>query len=299
MNILGAGMCLGETSIDNEALATFLPPEIVQAKTGIVSRKRSTRTTGALAIDALRAAVADAGLSIADLRTLILSTNSGDSWVPSTATAIAKAVGLRAPAIEINAACSGGLYALRLAAGLPGPVAVVASETVSRYMANTAGDWPSVIFGDGAAAVILDTPFSIPGCAWGTEPDGRDWMVVEGGIGRMQGRPLFEAAIRLCSEGLLTACAEAGYRLVDLDWIVPHQANLRVLEAIAEELKYPMARVIQTVPWTGNMSSASMLVALVHGLQAGLLQNDQKIGYVAFGAGITWGALICTLHLQS
>lgn len=297
MKILGTGLALGETSLTNEALAAIFPPERIRQKTGIQARRRSGRSTAALATAALAEALTEARLDGRNLQGLILSTNSGDHWVPPTVADVAREIGCLAPAFDLNAGCTGSLFALRLTTAFRGPVAVVASETVSRFCSGEAGDWCSVIFGDGAAAVILEAPLQPLGAAWGSEPDGRNWMVVENGRGRLEGRPLFDAAVKLSTGALTEACTHAGVPVASLDRIVPHQANLRVLEAVSRELGYPLDRMVQTIQWTGNLSSASLLVALVHGIRRDLLLDKQVVGLVAFGAGLTWGALVCQLRI--
>lgn len=295
MKILGWGQCLGETALSGAALEGVRPAGEVWMKTGILSRRRSTRSTAVLAAEALRQALA---LADREPAALILSTNSGDQWVPPTATSVARILGLRCPAFDLNAACAGGLYALRVAAGLPGPVAIVAAETVSRFCSGAPGDWCSVIFGDGAGAVVVETPFEAA-WSWGTAPEGWEWMTVRPPEerGRMDGARLLEAAVPLCADALREAAAHAGVTVADLDVLVPHQANLRLLEALAARLGVPMGKVVTTVQHTGNLSSASLLVALATALEAGMVRDGHRIGLVAFGAGLTWGAMVGTVEV--
>jgi 3-oxoacyl-[acyl-carrier-protein] synthase-3 len=200
--------------------------------------------------------------------------------------------------MDVNAACAGSLYALRLASNLQGKVAVVAAETVSRFCANTPGDWCSAIFGDGAGAVIFEAPAPFMGAMWGTAPEGWNWMTVlpPDQFGRMDGRKLFEAAVPLCAAALEHACRLAGLAPSELDLIVPHQANLRLLEALAARVGVPMARVVTTVQHTGNLSSASLLVALASALRHQGAGRSLRVGLVAFGAGLTYGAAVCEIE---
>jgi len=298
MNILGCGLALGETALANAALSDVLPADVIERKTGIQSRRRSTRSTAELAALALGEALRDAGLRPDQLAGFLLSTNSGDQWVPPTATAVAGRLGLRCAAMDLNAACAGGLHALRLTAAFQGPVAVVAAETVSRFARRSPGDWCSAIFGDGAAAVIVEAPIPWLGASWGTAPEYWDLMTVlpPEHLGHLEGRALFAPAVRLCAEALTEACRQAGLRPDALGILVPHQANLRLLEATAAALSIPMDRVVTTIQHTGNLSSASLLVALVTGLRSGQIAEPARVGFVAFGAGVSWGATVGTVR---
>ena len=295
MRVLGVGTALGETSLSNAALADVLPPDLVARKTGIVARLRTRHSTAQLAGSALRQALEDARLAPTDLAGVLLSTNSGDQWVPPTSATVARDLGLTCPVMDVNAACAGGLYALRLAAAFAGPVAVVASETVSRFCSGEPGDWCAAIFGDGAGALIVEAPPTFRGAVWGTAPEGWGWMTVlpPDHIGQMDGRKLFEAAVPLCADALRAACRQAGVEPQDLVLIVPHQANLRLLEAVAERLGVSVERMEVTVQTTGNMSSASLPTALASALRA--RGRGGLTGLVAFGAGLTYGALVCDI----
>lgn len=298
MKLLGTGLALPLTKVENKDLAFILPSDVIERKTGIRTRFAVKReTVSDMAAQAIEEGCESAGLPISAIQHLICSTNSGEQWVPPTVARVARHLGYQGPGFDINAACAGSVTALRLALHLPSPSAVVAAEHVTRFTSKQPGDWPSVIFGDGAGAAIIEPGEAPVGWVGGMRPEGHDWMQVpEGGYGQMNGPKLWETAIPLMTMALNRAAERCGLRPQDLDVIIPHQANLRIVEACIQELNVPLERVVITVDRFGNTSSASALMALAWANLHDKLERDQWIGFVSFGAGLIWESLVTRLE---
>lgn len=298
MKLLGTGLSLPLTKVENKDLAFILPPDVVERKTGIRSRfVVKNETVSKMAAQAVEEACDSAGFPIDAIQHLICSTNSGEQWVPPTVARVARHLGYQGPGFDINAACAGSVTALRLVLKLPSPSAVVATEHVTRFTSQQPGDWPSVIFGDGAGAAVIETGKASVGWVGGILPEGHDWMQVpDGGYGQMDGPKLFEAAVPLMTKALNKAAEQCDLRPQNLDLIIPHQANLRIIEACAQEWSVPIKRVVVTVDKFGNTSSASVLMALAAAHILGDLKRGQWIGFVSFGAGLICEALVTQLE---
>lgn len=298
MKLLGTGLFLPLTKVENKELAFIIPPDVVERKTGIQSRfVVQNETVSHMAAQAVEKACESAGLSVSAIQHLICSTNSGEQWVPPTVARVARHLGYQGPGFDINAACAGSVTALRLALKLPSPSAVVAADYVTRFTSQQPGDWPSVIFGDGAGAAIINPGEAPVGWVGGMRPEGHDWMQVpDGGYGQMNGPKLWGAAIPIMTMALGQAAEHCGLRPQDLDVIIPHQANLRIIEACVQECNVSPERVVITVDRFGNTSSASALMALAWANLHGKLERGQWIGFVSFGAGLIWEALVTQLE---
>lgn len=298
MKLLGTGLSLPLTKVENKDLGFIIPPDVVERKTGILTRfVVQNETVSYMAAQAVMEACESANLSINAIQHLICSTNSGEQWVPPTVARVARQLGYQGPGFDINAACAGSVTALRIALKLPSPSAVVATEHVTRFTSRQPGDWSSVIFGDGAGAAIIEPGQAPIGWVGGICSEGHDWMQVpEGGYGQMNGPKLWEAAIPLMTIALIQAAERCGLRLQDLDVIIPHQANRRIIEACIEKWNVPPERVVITIDRFGNTSSASALMALAWANLHDKLERGQWIGLVAFGAGIIWEALVTQLE---
>ena len=298
MKILGTGLVLPLIKVENQDLAHILPPDVVERKTGIKTRfVARSETVSEMAAQAVEEACESSYVPIGSIKHLVCSTNSGGQWVPPTVARVARQLGYQGPGFDINAACAGSVTALRLALQLPSPSAVVAAEHVTRFTSRQSGDWPSVIFGDGAGSAIIEPGEAPVGRVGGICPEGHDWMQVpDGGYGQMNGPKLWEAAIPLMTMALNRAAEQCGLRPQNLDIIVPHQANRRIIEACIEKWNVPSERVVITVDRFGNTSSASVLMALAWANLHGKLERGQWIGFVAFGAGLIWEALVTPLE---
>jgi len=296
--LLATGLALPRLEVTNEELALILPPDVVERKTGICSRRIAIdESVSELGAEAVLQACQSADISIEAIQHLICSTNSGEQWVPPTVARVARRLGYRGPGFDVNAACAGSATILRLALSLSSPTAIVATERVTPFVSRLAGDWPSVIFGDGAGAAIIDPGKSPVGWVGGMNPDGHDWIQVPMNEHcRMNGPKLLESAVPMMREALTGAAQQCGLRPQDLDIIIPHQANRRIIEACMQEMNISSDRVVITIDHFGNTSSASILMALASANNSKRLQRGQWIGFVAFGAGIIWEALVTRLE---
>jgi 3-oxoacyl-[acyl-carrier-protein] synthase-3 len=252
-----------------------------------------------LAAEAGLAAIKDAGLTPADIDHLILATTTPDSVVPGTAPTVQNALGLTGGAFDINAACSGFVYGLVTAAGFiaagSGPILLIGSETLSKIT-----DWDdrslAVIVGDGAGAIVIE-PVDGPGqlLSWNLNSDGslRHLLYAEhGGFLFMDGKEVFRKAVRAVVESAERAMADAGLGPDDISLLVPHQANLRIIQAACQRLNIPEERAVSVIDRYGNTSSASIPLALHDALATGRVHDGDNLLLAGFGGGMTWASAI-------
>jgi 3-oxoacyl-[acyl-carrier-protein] synthase-3 len=288
--------------------------EWIKSRSGIERRHYAAdgETTSDLGAAAARAALAHAGLAADDLDCIILATSTADLTFPSAASMIQAKIGMtRGFAFDVQAVCAGFIFALSTAQGmiLSGQarrVMVIGAETFSKLM-----DWEDrascVLFGDGAGALILaaedgtGTSHDRGILATDLHSDGqfKDLLYVDGGVStgqtghlRMQGREVFRHAVEKLAETAHTALDKAGLSGEDVDWIVPHQANNRIIEGCAKRLQVPMDRVVVTVQDHGNTSAASIPLALSVGVARGQIKRGDLIVTEAIGGGLAWGAVV-------
>ncbi|ADE85656.1 beta-ketoacyl-ACP synthase III [Rhodobacter capsulatus] len=289
--------------------------EWIRSRTGIERRHFAAEgeTTSQLAIKAAAAALADAGLSAADIDAIVVATSTPDFTFPSVATMVQAGLGnTNAFAFDVQAVCAGFVFALANANGmiLSGQakrVLVIGAETFSRIM-----DWADrgtcVLFGDGAGALILEaaegagTAADRGILASDLHSDGRyrELLYVDGGVStngqsghlRMQGNAVFKHAVQKLAETAHAALAKAGLTPEDVSWIVPHQANLRIITATAERMGVPMERVVVTVADHGNTSAASIPLALSTARARGQIKAGDLIVTEAIGGGLAWGSVV-------
>jgi 3-oxoacyl-[acyl-carrier-protein] synthase-3 len=286
--------------------------EWIRERTGIGQRHVAGEgeTTASLATAAARSALADAGLAPEDVDLIILATATPDNTFPATATLVQATLGCRPGGIafDVHAVCSGFLYGLATAdammrTGMAKCALVIGAETFSRII-----DWEDratcVLFGDGAGAMIMraeETGEDGPGLlASKLHADGthRELLFVDGGpsttgtVGkvRMKGREVFRHAVVNLAEVLNEVLAETGRSPQDIDWIVPHQANLRILEATARKLGLPIEKVVVTVDKHANTSAASVPLAFDTAWRDGRIKRGDLVMLEAMGGGFTWGA---------
>lgn len=310
--IAGTGSALPVRCVTNAELAERLDTsdEWIVERTGIRQRHIAGQgeTTATLAADAARAAIEAAGLAPADIGLIVLATATPDNTFPATATKVQALLGIPdCIAFDVAAVCSGFLYALgvsdsMLRAGAAGHALVIGAETMSRIL-----DWEDratcVLFGDGAGAVILSASDGGDGrgiLATQLHADGRHgpMLYVDGGpsttqtVGhlRMQGREVFRHAVTNLSAVMGEVLAEAGLEAGDIDWVVPHQANARIIDATARKLGLPPERIVLTVDRHANTSAASVPLALDEAVRDGRIQQGQLVVLEAMGGGFTWGA---------
>lgn len=312
--ILGTGSALPKRRVSNAELAQEVDTsdEWIVERTGIRFRHIAgpDETTGTLATDAAKAALAAAGVSAESIDLIVLATATPDQTFPATATKVQAALGIKdCVAFDVAAVCSGFLYALQVAdsmirAGAHRNALVIGSETFSRIL-----DWEDratcVLFGDGAGAVVLgavsdDEARGI--LAAKLHADGRhnELLYVDGGpsttgtVGkvRMKGREVFRHAVANLASVMTEVLDAAGEDAGAVDWVVPHQANARILDATARKLGLPAEKVIVTVDRHANTSAASVPLALDVAVRDGRIKAGDLIVLEAMGGGFTWGAAI-------
>ncbi len=312
--ITGWGKCMPPAVLDNAGLTTFFDTtdEWITSRTGIKERRISHVPMTTLSHIAAARALACAGLDAADVDLIILGTVSADEQVPNTASGVQWLLGAHnAASIDINTACTSFLYGLTTATamirtGVVRNAVVIGVEGISPYM-----DWSNrnvaVLFGDGAAAVVLqasDEPVGVIAEKLGCYADARHTLRVRGmgtiyGNNELQlgdtrwdfdGPEIFKRAVEGMSQAAEDALARAGMQISDVGLVVPHQANLRIVEAVAKRCGVSMKRVFLTVQRYGNMSSATVPVALVEALEEGRVKPNSIVLTPAFGAGLTWCA---------
>ncbi|MDJ0643223.1 MAG: beta-ketoacyl-ACP synthase III [Erythrobacter sp.] len=315
--LLGTGSALPERIVTNDELAAQIDTsdEWIVERTGIRQRHIAGdgETTATLATDAARKALDDAGLTPADIGLIVVATATPDNTFPATATKVQNALGCNGGiAFDVAAVCSGFLYAIATAdsllkTGMATRALVIGAETFSRIL-----DWEDrttcVLFGDGAGAVVLEAQgegtqqaSDAPGIlASRLHADGaqHDLLYVDGGpsstqtVGhlRMKGREVFRHAVVNLSDVLHEVIEDAGISAGDIDWIVPHQANKRILDATAKKLGIAPEKVVVTVDRHANTSAASVPLALDVARRDGRIKPGDLVMLEAMGGGFTWGA---------
>lgn len=308
--VAGAGSALPRRKVTNAELAATVDTsdEWIVERTGIRSRyiAGEGETTGSLAAEAARRALASAGIEAADIDLIVLATATPDQTFPSTATKVQAALGINdCIAFDVHAVCTGFLYALSIAdsmlrSGNAAKALVIGAETFSRIL-----DWDDratcVLFGDGAGALVLSAQESDSGIlTTKLHADGRhnDLLFVDGGpsttgtVGklRMKGREVFRHAVVNLADVLNEVLADAGLTAGDVDWVVPHQANARILDATAKKLGLPAEKVVVTVDQHANTSAASVPLAFDAAVKDGRIKRGDLVILEAMGGGFTWGA---------
>lgn len=315
--IAGTGSYLPSHVVTNADLERLVETsdEWIRSRTGIRERRKAAEgeTTGDLAFHAANAALASAGVEARDLDLIIVGTTTPDLIFPSTACLLQHRLGANGcAAFDVNAACSGFLYALGVAdnfirAGSARKALVIGAETLTRMV-----DWGDratcVLFGDGAGAVVLEASAEPGILATKLHADGghKDLLYSPVGVSvgfhanepnagvciRMSGNEVFKVAVRTLDRIVGETLEAAGVGEAQVDWLIPHQANLRIIEATAKRLRLPMERVIVTVDRHGNTSSASVPLALDEAVRSGKVQRGQTLLLEAFGGGFTWASAL-------
>jgi 3-oxoacyl-[acyl-carrier-protein] synthase-3 len=313
--VIGLGAFLPESVLTNAELAARIDTsdDWIVSRTGIRRRHIALpgETTSDLAFRSASAALKDAGIAADALDLIVVATTTPDETFPAVATNLQARLGMtRGAAFDVQAVCSGFIYAIAVAdnfikAGQAKTVLVVGAETMSRLM-----DWSDrttcVLFGDGAGAIVLQAregngDASDHGVlSTMLYSDGRlhDLLYVDGGPSttqttghlRMQGRDVFKHAVINTTAAIEAAAQASGIAVKDIDWIVPHQANQRILDATARRLGLPLERVISTIAEHGNTSAASVPLALAVGVEDGRIKAGDLVLLEAMGGGFTWGA---------
>ncbi|MGH9081869.1 MAG: beta-ketoacyl-ACP synthase III [Acidimicrobiales bacterium] len=298
--VTGWGAALPDGVLTNADLERRLDTDdawIVE-RTGIRERRVGGTTSG-LATEAGRQAMKCAGLTPDDVDLLLVSTNTPDQPVPATAARVQAALDLHCGVFDLNSGCSGFVYGLVVADGMVARglrrALVVASDTVSAIV-DPDDRSTAILFGDAAGAVVLeaaDGPGAVLGCDLGA--DGRLGDLIQqdhGGTVTMDGHEVFRRAVRATVGSAGAALDRAGVTVADLALFVPHQANLRIIEAVGSRLGIDRARTMVTVEHTGNTSSASIPVALAEAADGGRLHPGDLVLMSGFGAGMTWASAV-------
>jgi 3-oxoacyl-[acyl-carrier-protein] synthase-3 len=314
--VVGLGHYLPERVVPNSEFEATLDTsdEWIKSRSGIERRHFAAEgeTTSDLATKAARNALADAGLTANDLDAIVLATSTADLTFPSAATMVQAALGMnRGFAYDVQAVCAGFIYAMAnanalIVSGQAKRIMVIGAETFSRIM-----DWSDrstcVLFGDGAGAVILEaqdgkgdkTDRGILSVDLNSDGQHRDILYVDGGVStqttgflRMQGKEVFRHAVEKLAQTATTAMEKAGIANADVDWIVPHQANIRIIQGTAKKLGLSMDNVVVTVQDHGNTSAASIPLALSVGVERGQIKRGDVVVTEAIGGGLAWGAVV-------
>ena len=310
--VAGVGSALPKRRVDNEELAQTVDTsdQWIVERTGIRSRyiAGEGETTASLATDAARAALENSGIDASEIGLIVLATATPDQTFPSSATKVQAALGINdCVAFDVHAVCTGFLYAVSVAdamirAGTARTALVIGAETFSRIL-----DWEDrttcVLFGDGAGALVLRGEEGERGIlATKLHADGRhnDLLFVDGGpsttgtVGklRMKGREVFRHAVVNLADVLKEVLSAANLDAGDVDWVVPHQANARILDATAKKLALPPSKVVVTVDRHANTSAASVPLALDAAVKDGRIKRDDIVVLEAMGGGFTWGAAV-------
>ncbi len=315
--VLGSGGYLPAKILTNDDLASMVDTtdEWIQQRTGIRQRHIAApgEATSDLAIAAAERALANAGLRASDIDLIVMATSTPDNTFPAAAVTVQEKLGItHGAAYDVQAVCSGFVYGLSTAdamirAGHAETALVIGAETFSRLL-----DWTDrstcVLFGDGAGALVLrrqvekgdNTDRGLLTSHLRSDGRYRDKLYVDGGpsttgtVGhlRMEGREVFKHAVAKISDVIEDAFAATGFTAADLDWFVPHQANVRIIDSTAKKFAIPTERVVRTVDRHGNTSAASIPLALAEASSDGRIKRGDLILLEAMGGGFTWGSAI-------
>ena len=318
-HITGWGMSVPEKILTNDDLSKMVDTndEWIQSRTGIRERRIASedQSSASLATEAAIRALDVANLKPTELDLIIVSSSSPEHIFPSTASLVQDRIGAtKAGAFDLSAACTGFIYALDMGAqairsGSVKNVLVLGAETLSRFV-----DWTDrntcILFGDGAGAFVLqadEKPGGVLSSVLHSDGSGGDLLTLPAGGSRhpatattvqdglhfiqMDGKGVFRFATRVMARATKEALEKAGLGLEDLDLVVPHQANKRIIDAAARGLKLPMEKFMVNLDRYGNTSTASIPIATVEAFESGRLKAGDTVVFVGFGAGLTWGAL--------
>jgi 3-oxoacyl-[acyl-carrier-protein] synthase III len=314
--IAGTGSFLPPQKVTNDDLAKRLDTSDawIRERTGIASRHIADDATASsdLAVEAGRRALEAAGVAAHDLDLIVVATSTPDYIFPSTACLVQAKLGIKGcAAFDVQAVCSGFVYGLATAdsfikSGMYRRALVVGAEVFSRIL-----DWNDrstcVLFGDGAGAVVLvaDSKPGIHACTLNADGSHVGILSVPGNVSKgkivgspflqMNGQGVFKMAVKVLDESARRTVASAGMTLDDVDWLIPHQANVRILDAVARKLGLPHEKLVSTVDHHGNTSAASVPLALDEYVRSGKIRAGHRILMQGVGGGFTWGSALATL----
>jgi 3-oxoacyl-[acyl-carrier-protein] synthase-3 len=316
--ISGTGSFLPPRRLTNADLVAELAAQGVESSDDWIVERTGIRarhfvdvgiSSSDLGAEAAKRAMQAAACQAADIDLIIVATSTPDMVFPSTATLLQSKLGIvGCPAFDVQAVCSGFIYALTVAdamikTGTAKRALVIGTEVFSRIL-DFKDRTTCVLFGDGAGAVVLEAS-STPGIlATDIHADGKysELLCVPGHVSggailgdpvlKMDGQAVFKLAVGVLEETALASLSKAGLNATDIDWLVPHQANIRIMQSTARKLKMPMEKVIVTVDQHGNTSAASIPLALDHGVRSGQITKGQTLMLEGVGGGFTWGSVL-------
>lgn len=302
VGILGIGRYVPEKVVTNHDLEKIMDTsdEWIRTRTGIAERRIADDTidTSYMAVEAAKKALEDAGVSGEDIDLILVATVTPDLAFPAVACVIQEAIGAKhAAAMDVGAACAGFMYGMITAqqfiqTGTYKNVLVVGSDKLSKIV-----DWndrnTAVLFGDGAGAIVMGAVSEGRGVLsfeLGADGSGGKHLYQDEYV-MMNGREVFKFAVRQLGDSCLRVLDKAGLTKEDVDFLVPHQANIRIMESARERLNLPQEKMSMTIEKFGNTSASSIPIAMVEELQNGRIQDGDLIILVGFGGGLTWGAV--------
>ncbi|KXY44911.1 beta-ketoacyl-ACP synthase III [Bacillus mycoides] len=302
VGILGIGRYVPEKVVTNHDLEKIVDTsdEWIRTRTGIAERRIADDTidTSYMAVEASKKALEDAGISGEDIDLILVATVTPDRAFPAVACVIQEAIGAKhAAAMDLSAACAGFMYGMITAqqfiqTGTYKNVLVVGSDKLSKIV-----DWndrnTAVLFGDGAGAIVMGAVSEGKGVLsfeLGADGSGGKHLYQDEYV-MMNGREVFKFAVRQLGDSCLRVLEKAGLTKGDVDFLVPHQANIRIMESARERLNLPKEKMSMTIEKFGNTSASSIPIAMVEELQNGRIQDGDLIILVGFGGGLTWGAV--------
>ena len=320
--IAGWGKCVPQKVLTNADLEKMVDTsdEWIVTRTGIRERRIADEgeTTASMSVAAAQQALDRAGIRASDLDLILVATSSPDYLLPPVSSMIQDRLGARCGAFTLVAGCTGFVYGLAtaqqfIATGAYKNILVIGAEIISRNV-----DWTDratcVLFGDGAGAVVLqasETPTGVLSFVLGSDGSGAEHLMMKGGgvvmpmsqrviderahYVRMNGREVFKFATRVLARAAAEALEKSGVSLDDVDLLIPHQANLRIIELAARQLGMPMDKVFVNIDRYGNTSAASIPIALVEAIEQGRCGENSTILMVGFGAGLTWASAVVKL----
>lgn len=316
VEIKGYGYCKADKCVTNTDLMKIIDTsdEWIKERTGIEQRYFSTTdNTSDLGVKAAQMAILDSSINLSDIDLIIVATITPDAMMPSTANLIQAKLGLnnqKCLAFDVNAACSGFLIALQSAqamiqSGFVRNALVIGSETLSKIL-DFNDRTTCILFGDGAGAVVLSQSDKLTNmCHYSRSLGDLDQVLTTDGLPlnteftrdvkqsiflHMKGQAVFRFAVKAMEDAILQLCKQENLTLEDIDWIVPHQANSRIIQHVATKLNIEIEKFYINVNEYGNTSSASIPIALANMKEKGYLKKEQKIILVGFGAGLTWAS---------
>ena len=299
--ITGVGASLPDKVLTNEDLTAWMDTtdEWIRERTGIAERRIGGSTSG-LATEAARLALADAGVEPTDIDLVILATTTPDYMLPGTAPAVAKELGILAGAFDLQAACSGWVYGLVMANGLlvqgMDRILVIGAESLDR-MTDYHDRGTGILFGNGAGAAVVERDSTGQGelLSWDLGSNGKYVHILyseHGDVMKMDGKEVFRQAVVAIQRSATAALDKAGLSADDIDLVIPHQANIRIVESAWKKLGFTMDKTAMVLEKTGNTSAASIPLALDDALKAGRVSDGDTVMFIGFGAGMTWASTI-------